>query len=91
MISYYIRCSTGSTLVRIPESGLSELEKAHMAIEEAKEQGCLPEQSKAGDQVGVPFVIYQVVEQADEWYNRLFTEEEARAIRQDAAVVEGIR
>lgn len=79
-VSYYIRGSgtdKSSALVRIwIADDSSELAKAHLAIQEAKEQGCCPT-SAEGQQVGNALVVYSVVEQHPSMYNRRIDDSEA--------------
>lgn len=72
LTSYYIRGEDGSCVVRILCSpGLSAASKAQLAIMEAEEQKCCPEGAK---------IIYQVLAQRTEWYNRLISSNEAEAV-----------
>lgn len=92
--SYYIRGSgtdKSSVLVRILVSDdSSELVRAHLAIQEAKEQGCCPDEA-VGQQVGNALVVYEVVEQHAMFYNRKITDEEASAMMADSNVAMLVR
>jgi len=71
MLSYYIRGSNGTCLVRIPGGLSNEYNKAMLAVQEAEEQGCAPSGTR---------IIYEVVPQDEMFYNRLWTSEEAKEL-----------
>lgn len=94
-VSYYIRGSgtdKSSALVKVWVADDSpELVKAHLAIQEAREQGCCPDPAPEGAQVGNALVVYEVVDQHESFYNRKITDEEARQMMADSNVAALVR
>jgi hypothetical protein len=72
--SFYIRSFHGFCLVKVfVDTDKCGYRENMLAVQEAEEQGCLP--STEG---GHPRLIQEVVHQDDWWYNKLFTNEQAK-------------
>lgn len=93
--SYYIRGSgtdKSIALVKIwVDDSMAEITRVHLALDEAREQGCLPDSAPPGTQVGNALVVREVVEQHPSFYNRKISEAEALAMRNDPEVISLIR
>lgn len=80
-ISYYIRGENSSCLVRVMDTGNSAI-NADLARDAAVELGIYP----SGH-----CLAYSVNDQEEEFYNKLFTEDEAKAMRSNPDVMAKIR
>lgn len=72
MKSYYIRSQEGFCIVKLPDYPYVDSVLHHMAIDEAEERGICPGGTK---------IVYGVVEQDESWYNKFFTEDEAKMFK----------
>jgi hypothetical protein len=83
LASYYIRGSNGTALVQIEVMESMSAHARHaLAREEAIEHGCLPSGT---------CIVYEVVPQAQVFYNKLITQHEAEAIKQNPELMALVR